>query len=785
MIGKTILHYKIVEKLGEGGMGVVYKAEDTRLKREVAIKLLPHYISSNNEERKRFEIEAQAAASLNHPNIATIHAIEESGEQQFIVMEYVDGKELKSIVETHSRASLQNDDTINYAIQIAEGLNAAHKKGIVHRDIKSSNIMVTEDGKIKIMDFGLAKIGKGTQVTKFGSTVGTIAYMSPEQTRGDEIDHRTDIWSFGVVLYEMLTGKLPFKGEYDAAIIYSILNEEVQSPSKVNPNVPAALDKITEKCLKRDKEERYKNVDELINDLKKFKKDLHVKPANTSAWENSGSKKIRLYSIYGISVILLFLAAFFVFKDFKSSSDANANVNAPKRLAVLPFTNIKNDKENDYLSFALADQVIGSLSYIKNILVRPSSAIRKYVDSNINPSDAGKELKVEFILTGNYLKESDLVRLNLELVDARSNEIIWRNDFDVIFKNTFTLQDIVSEKVVSGLKIRFTDEEKHLDTPKDALAYEYYLKAVSYPLTNEAHNAAINILQKAIKLDPAYAPAYSELGFRYQMLSGYDLKSRDKIAEAEKSYLKALSINENLLAPIGNLASLYVEIGKTIEAVVLTKRALEINPNNANAHFWLGYIYRYTGLLEESAEEMETALKLDPHNPRFRSIGTTYTYMKRYEEAIKSFELDKDSPLSNSWIGVVYFRTNKIELAKKYLIKSINLDSSGTVGVWSSALIDYINGNKENGLEKIKTLETSNTYDGEQFFNYANLYALFGQKKDCLRTLKKAIDAGFYCYPLFANDIFLKSMRNEPEFKKLLSITKQKSDDFRRKISEL
>jgi serine/threonine protein kinase len=226
MIGKTILHYNILEKLGEGGMGVVYLAEDTKLKRQVAIKFLPHHISANEEERKRFKIEAQAAAALNHPNIATIYAIEESDFEVFIVMEYIEGKELKSLVETRHAPSLSVEVIINYAIQIAEGLEAAHKKGIIHRDIKSSNIMITESGIVKIMDFGLAKVGKGTQLTQVGSTLGTIEFMSPEQTRGKEVDHRTDIWSFGVVFYEMLTAKMPFRGDYDQAIIYSILNEE-------------------------------------------------------------------------------------------------------------------------------------------------------------------------------------------------------------------------------------------------------------------------------------------------------------------------------------------------------------------------------------------------------------------------------------------------------------------------------------------------------------------------------------------------------------------------------
>ena len=246
MTGKTISHYKILEKLGEGGMGVVYKAEDTKLKREVAIKFLPGFISANKEDRQRFEIEAQAAASLNHPNITTIHSIEEVDDQLFIVMEFVDGIELKDKIKS---GPISNNEVINITNQMAEGLDAAHKKGIIHRDIKSSNIMITKDGKVKIMDFGLAKIKGGTELTKIGSTVGTPAYMSPEQTKGEEVNHRTDIWSFGVVLYEMLTGELPFKGDYDQAIIYSILNEEPESIASIPKDTPAHLKKLIDKVF--------------------------------------------------------------------------------------------------------------------------------------------------------------------------------------------------------------------------------------------------------------------------------------------------------------------------------------------------------------------------------------------------------------------------------------------------------------------------------------------------------------------------------------------------------
>ncbi|MEJ2616223.1 MAG: serine/threonine-protein kinase, partial [Ignavibacteriaceae bacterium] len=277
MIGEIILHYKILENLGEGGMGVVYLAEDTKLKRQVAIKFLPLNISSNEEERKRFEIEAQAAAALNHPNIATIYSIEESDGQMFIVMEYIDGKELKEIIEhKHVEAeyiqTLQMNEVINYATQIAEGLEAAHKKGIIHRDIKSSNILITDENKVKIMDFGLAKVDKSAHLTKVGTTIGTAAYMSPEQARGEEVDKRTDIWSFGIVLYEMLTGELPFKGDYDQAVIYSIMNSEPELIQISAKEKGSEIKQIVEKALRKNPENRYQSMNDILKEFQKILK---------------------------------------------------------------------------------------------------------------------------------------------------------------------------------------------------------------------------------------------------------------------------------------------------------------------------------------------------------------------------------------------------------------------------------------------------------------------------------------------------------------------------------
>ena len=344
MIGRTISHYKIIEKLGEGGMGVIYLAEDTKLERKVAIKFLPHYISINSEERERFKIEAKAAAALNHPNIATVHAIEESEDEMFIVMEYIDGVELKDKIKS---GPLPIEEAINIATQIAEGLEVAHKNGIVHRDIKSQNIMITGDGKVKIMDFGLAKIKGGTQVTKIGTTIGTVAYMSPEQSRGQDVDHRTDIWSLGVVLYEMLTGQLPFKGDYEQAIIYSILNEEPESVIGLRTGVPVVIEKIINKCLQKDLSSRYKQADELLVELRQINKESDTREllSTTGIKPVSQKTKKRSFLIPGIAaiVILLIIAGYFFIGNEPESTERLP-------IAVTDFINQTNEPELDGLS---------------------------------------------------------------------------------------------------------------------------------------------------------------------------------------------------------------------------------------------------------------------------------------------------------------------------------------------------------------------------------------------------------------------------------------------------
>ncbi len=776
MIGSSILHYNILEKLGEGGMGVVYKAEDTKLDRLVAIKFLPHHISINEEEKKRFIIEAKAAAALNHPNIATIYSIEETDEDLFIVMEYIEGVELKDKIK---KENLSIEEAIDFAIQITEGLETAHKKGIVHRDIKSSNIMITIDERIKIMDFGLAKVGEGINLTKTGSTIGTAAYMSPEQAKGERLDHKTDIWSFGVVLYEMLTSRLPFWGEYDQAVTYQILNETPVSPDKQNIKIPKELNNIILKCLEKDTIKRYQNFNEILIILKK------LSPKNKD--EDSLQKKSRKTKfkrlISASLIIILVIISFFIIKHFNQPTSTDLPIKDQiKRIAVLPFNNIKNDPATNFLGFALADQIISSLAYEKDIVVRPASSIRQYQNKNISPVQAGNKLHVGYILDGSYLKDANVIRLNLELVNVHSDEIVWKNDFDVNFVNTFKLQDLVSKKVKSGLMIKFENNSVIKNIPKNSKAYEYYLKSISYPYTIKGSQKAIALLKHVLRLDSTYAPAYNELGSRFHLIAQFDPEEKGMKKAAEIAFQKALSLNNNLLSALTNLAGLYNESGKHLEGVKLAKRALKINPNNADAHFLLGYIFRYTGLMDNALNQMEIVQKINPHDTN--DVGVIYLYDQRYNDALKAFAPDSTNYYSLGWEGQIYLRMKKLRLAKKYLKKSIEIEPNGLFGNWAKAMLYYANGDNKGALNVLKIINMKYVYDGEEFYNCANMYGLLGDEKDCIYYLNKAIKHGFYNYPLMLNDTFLKSVRNNPEFKKTLETAKNKSEKFQEKLIE-
>ena len=695
MTGKTILHYKILKKLGEGGMGVVYLAEDTKLKRKVAIKFLPHQISANEEERKRFEIEAQAAAALNHPNIATIHAIEEADEQIFIVMEYIDGKELKHIVGAYRDKPLPVNDVINYTVQIAEGLEAAHKNGIIHRDIKSQNIMITKDGKVKIMDFGLAKVGKGVQLTQIGSTIGTIAYMSPEQTKGEQVDQRTDIWSFGVVLYEMLTGMLPFKGDYDQAIIYSILNEEPENISEIGPG----LQQIIIKILAKNPEDRYQSAVEIVKDLREIKENGSIK-------KNKNSSTL----LWTVSTALLILTSIAVYL-FMSNSISVLNSNVIKSIAVLPFLDLSPQKNQQYFSDGLSEELINVLSKNRNLRVIARTSSFFFKEKNVDIKTIAVKLNVKHILEGSVRKHGDNLRISADLVNAETNATLWSNTYDGKLDNIFALQDSISGSVVEALNAALLGKEIIVPEQKtEPEAYNNYLLGNHfYELRGkENFERAIGYFEKALSIDSGYAPAWVGLSGAHcsQADIGY-VPADEGYSKSRKEAEKALELNSNLadayarlawiksyyewnwygadklikkalkLEPenagvINNAASLAFTLGRFNEAITLINRSIEIDPLRTVGYFDLGIIYCYVDLPDKSIAASRKCLELNPQYPgAHQLIGFAYLFKGKPDLALAEMQKEKEPSLQIQGLAFVYHDLGNNKEADNMLLQYI------------------------------------------------------------------------------------------------------------------
>jgi serine/threonine-protein kinase len=784
LIGETISHYRIVDVIGQGGMGLVYRAEDIRLKRTVALKFLPPELSLNPEAKARFIQEAQAASALQHNNICTVHDIDQTADgQMFIVMDLYNGETLKQKME---KGPIALAEAIGIAVQIGQGLSRAHERGIVHRDIKPANILVTDDRTIKILDFGLAKLGTGAMLTKVGTTLGTVAYMSPEQTRGEDVDQRTDVWSLGVILYQMLSGQHPFRADHDQAIIYSIQNSD--PPALSTSSAPADCQQILTKALQKDPARRYQTAGEFVADLRNLQGILSAGESwGTQATPAAKSPKAILYGGAAGLIILIIAGIFFFRRGSESAGNAASDVQSLRRLAVLPFANLRSDPQTDFLGFALADQIIGNLAYVQSLIVRPSSAIRKYQTEPLDLATAGQKLNVDLVLTGNYLKELNTIRLSFELVDIHTNAILWREAIQEEYENTFKLEDTVARKVVDGLRMHFTPDElhqMHTDVPRNPLAYDFYLRGISYPVSMEGNRRAVSMFRQSIALDSTYAPTIGELGFRLHQIAAYTQGNQGLLHEAEAALLKALSLNDGLLSAYANLCNLYVEIGQTEKAFDLARKVLAINPNSPDGHFSLGYIFRYVGFLNRAEEEMELALRLDPNNPRFRAIGITYVYLGKYQKALLGLNVDSTSSFSLAWKGFTYFLLNQPELALPYLNRVIEMEHESSFGEFSQD-IKHLNEKKYDLVKASLQRESLTTIDGESWYNFSELAGLTGDPAVVVPYLRRAIEYGFFNYPLMMKDTSFDSIRGNPEFKAIVSIARAKYEAFKVRYPEL
>jgi serine/threonine protein kinase/tetratricopeptide (TPR) repeat protein len=821
--GTRLAHYEVISLLGAGGMGEVYLAEDTRLRRKVALKMLVPELTRDERDLRRFEHEAFAASALNHPNILTIYEFGQADGLRFIASEFIDGATLR---QKMAKARLALNSAIDIAMQIASALSAAHACGIVHRDIKPDNVIVRSDGIVKVLDFGIAKLSErqvsetirrravalASSTSEPGMIRGTVKYMSPEQARGLPVDARSDIFSLGSVIYEMVTGRAAFEGDTASDVIAEILKGEPPPTVELAPEVPPELERIICKALRKDRETRYQAVGDLLIDLQDLKKETEFQaklqqsprrePVRLISTKTSTKKKIAARAntpagptpvhsvdqpssarrwLAGLAVLLI--AVLVIAYPFIRKSKKPVATVRPRSLAILPFRNLKQDPETDFLGFSLADAIITKLGYVGALTVRPSSSIDKYRNQIIDPRKVAEELNVDTLLTGSFMKDGDDLRITTQLIDVKPDRILWRDAIDLKYEKLLTVQDRVSQQIIKGLELNLSPAEAENLKPEKAIssaAYEDYLRGIDLYSLNE-FSSAIDMLEKATTLEPNYAPAWAHLGRAYTTNASLQFGGREDYGNAQAAYEKAIALNPALVEPRIYEANLLTDTGRVEQAVPLLRSVLRDSPNNPEAHWELGYAYRFGGMLKESLEECEKARQDNPQVKANSSAMNSYLYLGEYEKFLQSLPVN-DSVYILFYRGFGEYHMNNLEPAARDFDRAYERDPSLLPADVGKALSYSIRHDNAGGLKLLEQtegkIEERGVSDAEGIYKVAEAYAVLGDKSSALHMLRHSIGGGFFCYPYFVRDPLLQTLHNEPEFQQLMTQARHRHEQF-------
>jgi len=759
MIDQTVAHYRILEQLGSGGMGVVYRAEDTKLARPVALKFLPDSFLNRSDALERFHREARLASSLNHPNVCTIHDTGEHDGRFFIVMELLEGAPLSRMLID---GPLKTDVALDLAIQIADALDAAHARRIAHRDIKPGNVFVTERRQVKLLDFGLAKaappvpahdamtVAHDDPLTTPGVTMGTVAYMSPEQARGEPLDVRTDLFSFGAVLYEMLTGRRAFPGGSTAATFAGILRETLRPVTELNREVPAELARIVEKALEKDRELRYQSAADMRADLLRLQR-----------------------------------------------ADSGRTPAAPslRTVAVLPFRDLAGDGSTDVWGIGMTDAIIGRLAPLRHLAVRPTSAVLKYIKAAVEVGQVARELEVESVLTGTFLRSGEVIRVSVQLVGGHPQTTRWAGRYDLRGDDMLRFQDDVAQCVVDGLSVPLSSAEQHaLASPitASADAHDLYLRArfhwTEYGVRTqrESLTEAQRLLNQAVALDPAFAHAHALLGllFFYES-ANFPEGAGDTLRRAQGSAERALTLAPDLADGWIARGIVLAQTGRNEDGIRALRRGVELAPNSDLGWDLLGYAYHYAGLVELAESSYRRARTLNPTSRRLYWLhGRMLLYCDRVAEAIDvmRFALAMDHAKALAHLGKFLYYADRWEEAGQVLARAMALNDVAqdpTVPVLA-AYLAAARGERDRIDPSVLSQRPMDTTDGDYAYWMGGVYALLGETEASLAWLRRAVALGNYNYPFFRRDRNYARLRGQADYEAILTGVRTESERLRR-----